>query len=74
MSIGSVSSRFLPPETDGRTGFSTLSSISCPFSIIDLPALQSSNFLDIRETTSGWVIKRESLRSHPKSRWVIVLR
>lgn len=74
MSIGSVSSRFLPPMIDVGTDFSALSSISCPFSIIDLQAVESSKFPDSSETASGWVIKRESLRSHPESRRVVVLR
>ena len=58
MSIGSVSSRSLPPVTDVGTDFSTLSSISRSFSIIDLLAVQSSKFVDISETTSGRVIRR----------------
>lgn len=58
LSIGSVSSRSLPPVTDVGTDFPTLSSISRSFSIIDLLAVQSSKFVDISETMSGRGIGR----------------
>lgn len=61
LSIGSVSSRSLPPVTDVGTDFSTLSSISRPFSIIDLLAVQSSKFVDSEWPGYKEIISKESL-------------